>query len=129
MRYTYEIKKDSGICIVRIIDTFKRPEDAWEMQKLAYKLSEDLGCSSFLFDMRDVNIVTSTLLTYDTVVLNAEKLPVLRRVKVAVLYQEVAEDERFFENVAVNRGFSLRVFDNLDNSLGWLEEKNGIANS
>ena len=87
------------------------------MQQLACKLYEDIGCSSFLFDMRGANIVTSTLRTYDTVVLNAEKRPALRKLKVAALYQELAEDERFFENVAVNRGFQLRVFDNYDNSL------------
>ena len=40
----------------------------------------------------------------------------------AFVYAEVTDNERFFENVTVNRGFRVRVFDDLEQAVQWLEQ-------
>jgi hypothetical protein len=40
--------------------------------------------------------------------------------KLAIVYAEITEQERFFEDVAVNRGYRLRVFDDKKKALEWL---------
>jgi hypothetical protein len=44
-----------------------------------------------------------------------------------VLLEPVLDPERFGETVALNRGMLVRVFDNLDDAVGWLEAASADA--
>jgi hypothetical protein len=46
----------------------------------------------------------------------------LMKFKFSAVYSKITEEERFFENTAVNRGFAVRVFDNFEQALEWLEQ-------
>ena len=52
----------------------------------------------------------------------AEILKELRKFKFSILYTQITDDERFYENVSFNRGLRVRVFDDLEKAVGWLEE-------
>jgi hypothetical protein len=51
-----------------------------------------------------------------------EELGFPREVKVAILFPEVNADAQFLENVYVNAGFPVRVFQDSSEAMGWLEE-------
>jgi hypothetical protein len=120
LHYEYDLNIDEAICTVRVTGTFKRPQDAVEMQQFACMLPEDKRYHTFLFDMRRADIISNTAGTFNTVELHAARLPALRKLKVAALYNELSRDEYFFENVANNRGFNLSVYDSFDNAHAWL---------
>lgn len=50
-----------------------------------------------------------------------EELGFPREVKVAILFPEVSADAQFLENVYVNAGFPVRVFQDSSEAMGWLE--------
>ena len=43
--------------------------------------------------------------------------------RIALLYADHLADHKFLEDVAVNRGYLLRVFDQMDKALEWLTSK------
>ena len=79
-------------------------------------------CSLFLFDMTQAEIVTGTMQAFDTGSPQGELAERLRPFKVAVLYSHLTGHERFLENVAVNRGFRVHVFDKIDKAVEWLKQ-------
>jgi hypothetical protein len=46
----------------------------------------------------------------------------LRRIKTAFVRRELTEDDHFYEDVAVNRGFQLRACATIDEALEWLKQ-------
>ena len=44
----------------------------------------------------------------------------MMRLKIALLFAGDMEDHKFMENVAYNRGYQVRVFDNRDQAMAWL---------
>ena len=73
----------------------------------------------------DASGLEGTLKTLDAFSLVVKHFPDLRRLaeleKAAVLDKELTEEQhRFLENVAVNRGYNFRVFDDRDKALEWL---------
>ncbi len=47
------------------------------------------------------------------------------RQKIALLYDHYLDDHKFLENVAVNRGYQLRVFVERGKALEWLKPMKG----
>ncbi len=70
--------------------------------------------------MRQAEIITKTMPAFETAKVKDEFRQELRKHKTAVLYSRLAEHERFFETVAVNSGFTLKVFDRYDEAVEWL---------
>jgi hypothetical protein len=120
MKYTSKIDNTTNICTVRIIGQFRRPDDADEMKRFAVKISAQHGCHRFLFDMRKAEISGGIMDIFEAASPQGDLADSLRQFRVAVLVSYINEDEHFFETVAVNRGFELHTFDELDKAVGWL---------
>lgn len=122
MKYVQEFDTDSGICTLRVSGDFVRPADAFEIERITANLHGELGCFRFLVDMTNAHIVSGTMDTFASSNPPRELTAILRKVRVAALYVELTEDHRFLENVAVNRGLMLHVFDGRDEAIRWLTE-------
>jgi len=120
MEHNFEFDNDADICTVYITGTFTRPGDAVEIEHVVINLHNVLGCGRFLIDMTNAHIVSTTIDTFEAGNPPAEISKILRALRVAVLYSELTEDHRFLETVAVNRGFTLYVFDENDKAVKWL---------
>ena len=120
MECTSELDEESGICTLSVRGDFVRPKDAFEIERITADLYVERRCRLFLVDMTDARIVARTMDTFDSSNPPAELRVALRKVRVASLYPELTEDHRFLEDVAVNRGFQLRVFDNRNKAVNWL---------
>ena len=123
MKYTFQFNKDTGICTVRVTGINKRPDDSIVLQQFACDFADENGCRLFLFDMTQAEIIGGTMATFDTGTVPVDPDHTHAGQKIALVYSECTHDEKFLENVAVNRGFQLRVFDETDKALEWLKPK------
>jgi hypothetical protein len=125
MQMEYKIKYDekSNVCTIQITGHHRRPHDSKELLRIAGAFAEEHKCSRFVFDMREANIMGGTLGAYE-VPIEPEKFGVSKRFRIAAVYQAVTEDDKFMENVGVNRGaVAFRVFDDIDTACKWIVEK------
>lgn len=125
IEYKYELDNNSGICLVFVTGTFKRPENTREMQVLMSDLHDKYGYHRFFFDLTRASVESETLSTFEA----GSKSPsgmdeLIRRFSIAIVYAELTDDEKFFEDVASNRGYRLRVFEEIDDAKQWLEPEN-----
>jgi hypothetical protein len=80
------------------------------------------GVRQFLVDNREMEPQLSTLEVHELPDM-LEHMGLGRRDRAAVVYTKSApkaEDFRFFETTAINRGFSIRLFTDLDQAITWL---------
>jgi hypothetical protein len=122
MEYTSELDSTGNICTVHVTGKLYSPKDGDELKRAAVRIYSEHACSLFLFDMTHAEIVTGTMQAFDTGSPQGELAERLRRFKVAVLYSDLTEHEQFFENVAVNRGFRVHVFNEIDKAVEWLKQ-------
>lgn len=90
------------------------------VQALAEAASRDLH--KFLVDDREMVPDLSTLELYQLPDVLG-RMGLGKRDRAAVVYSErapKAEDFRFFENTAINRGFDVRLFTDLNQAVDWL---------
>jgi hypothetical protein len=120
MKYISTVDNATNICTVRIMGQFHRPKDADEMKRFAAKINAQHGCHRFLFDMREAEILGGTADIHTAASPHGDLAHSVRLFRVAVLVPQINDDELFFETVAVNRGFQLHVFDDLDKGIHWL---------
>jgi hypothetical protein len=120
MEYTIEHDKKNGVCVIRVFGSHKRPQDSQELLKIAGAFAGKHECSRFLFDMREVTVVGSTLDAYNTVI-GHEEFGIRKSFRIAAVYPTVTEDNKFMENVGVNRGaVAFQVFDDIDAAHEWI---------
>ncbi len=120
MEYTAEFDSTTKIYTVYVAGELHSPRDSYKLQQAAIELYTKHECNTFLFNLTQVKIISNTLSAYDTANIKGETAVKLRRLKVAFLYSTLTRHERFFETAAVNRGFSIKVFDNRDEAIKWL---------
>ena len=41
---------------------------------------------------------------------------------IALVYSEILEDHKFMEDVLVNRGYQVRIFDDINKAFKWLNQ-------
>lgn len=123
MKYSSEIDKTNGICRVKVTGKFIRPDDSDELKHFALGIFTNNGCCRFLIALTEAEVVGGTMPTYDAANPTGEIANSLRRIKTAFVRRELSEDDRFYENVAVNRGFSLRAFDKCEIAVEWLTQR------
>lgn len=79
----------------------------------------DAGCTHVLCDERGLEYRLDTIDTYELAKYYAEHVPLV--VKAAIVCNPAhIEDAEFWENVAINRGLSVRVFKNIEDAEAWL---------
>ena len=121
MEYTPEFDSANSICRVCVGGTIHGSKDADELKQFARDFFTEHGCRHFLFDMKQADIVIGTIEAFYTGSPQGEMAQSLRPFKVAAVVQEITEDLSFFENVAINRGFNVHVFDDIDKAIEWLK--------
>jgi hypothetical protein len=122
MRYTINHDINKGVCVVTVSGELKRPDDSIRLQELAYNFRSKKGCKRFLFDMSQANIIGQGYDTFQVGVAPVEK-GADRSFAIALVYSGNMQEHEFMENVLVNRGFNVRVFDNINVAFEWLAPK------
>ena len=122
MEHSIEINDSSGICLIHASGTIRRPQDSLILLRAAGEAAKEHGVRRILFDLREAEIIGSTVGAYETVV-DPEKYGVSRYLRIAVVYSVITNEERFMENVGFNRGAaSFRVFDDIDAAREWIAQ-------
>jgi hypothetical protein len=121
MEYTFDFDKASGLCTVCVSGKFKRPESSRELQRLMCDIYDKHGYVLFLFDLTNAVVESSTLNAFDAAAPPSSMSETLRKFQIAIVYSKLTETDRFFENVAVNRAYRVRVFDDRDKAIEWLD--------
>jgi hypothetical protein len=62
--------------------------------------------------------------TFDAANPRDEVAKSLRDIKTAFVRRELSNDDRFYENVAFNRGFQLHAFNSVEKAVEWLRQGN-----
>jgi len=103
------------------------PRDAATVAAAAQEIAALCKKKAIPMALIDVTGLEGELKTLDAFSLVVKHFPTLRELsrlkKVAVIDNELTEERhRFLENVAVNRGFNFRIFDDCDKATEWLRE-------
>lgn len=122
MEYKYDYDRNSGICTVKVTGEHRRPDDTILLQQFARDFGNEHGCERFLFDMTGATIIGDFLGTYKAGTVPNDRDYMQIKQRVALLYTIITEDCRFLEDVAVNRGYKLRVFDQKEKAMDWLKD-------
>lgn len=123
MKYTSELDVANSICRVCVSGTTHTLKDGDRLKQFARTFFAEHGCYKFLFDMRQTKIVIGTMAALEAGAPQGEMAKALKPLKVAVVVQKISEDLHFFETVAINRGFSVQVFDAINKGIEWLKPK------
>ena len=121
MEITVEHDSAKGLCTLRLTGCYSGPSDTHEAQRIVASLHTQYGCRRVLIDMTQADISVSTVAVFEAGNPQSEMAAHLIELRSAFLYREITQKLRFFEDVAVNRGFQVRVFDQLDKALEWLQ--------
>lgn len=120
MEYTSEFNISLGVCVIKVAGVHRRPEDSHELLRVASTFAAEHGCGRFLFDMREATIVGDTMGALYTA-LDPERLGFDRLHRVASVYRRITENEKFMENIGVNRGaLYFRIFDDIEKAREWV---------
>lgn len=122
MGFKVEYDKARGLCTLQVVGRFGTLEDTREAQQIVAGIHAEQGCQGVLIDMTQAEVTVDTLTIFGAGDPPEELAAHLRKFKSAFLYRKISEDLRFFETVAINRGFQVRVFDRRDQALAWLRD-------
>lgn len=122
MKLTAELDKARNILLIRITGTYRRPDDSFEAQRFIIDSFPEHRTRRVLLDLTKAEIIAGTLATLETVESRPEMADELRKFRFAAVYSEIGRDERFYEDAAVNRSFSTRIFDDFEKAVQWLED-------
>lgn len=120
MDHSTSYEEDSGIYVVRVSGDYHRGPDSDQNKQLVSRMFQAHGYRRFLFDMRGARIHSRVLSTYQAASVGPDLSGQLHQVCTAMVLDHLSEDDQFFENVAMNRGFDLRVFTDLQRARAWL---------
>ncbi len=125
MEYTTEFDEAKGICTVHVTGIHKRPEDSLALQQLARDFGDKRGCQRFLFDMTKAEIISRAIDTFETGTVPGDPDDRQTKQKIALVYSGNIADHKFLEDVAVNRGYNVRIFGDTDQARDWLQGLKG----
>lgn len=123
MELSSKIDREKKIFILHVTGEYRRPGDGYEAQRFVIKSFPEHGCRRVLLDLTEAIVMAGTLPAYETANPEPDVARELKKFSFAALYRQITVDERFFEDTAVNRGLRVRVFDNLDKAMEWLEQE------
>ena len=122
MKYNIKYIEETGICIIEVSGILRRPDDSMKLQEITIDIKSRHNYSRFLFDMRKANIISDTVKTYETGI-----NPMLQGInwdadRVVLLYTGDMEEHKFLETVLINRGYNIKVTDNIEEAMDWLSK-------
>ena len=121
MEYIPEFDETNGICRIRVTGKHKRPHDSRILQQFARDFGKERNCQRFLFDFRHARTTGGTMDAYEAGTVPVDPDHQLARTKFALLFSGDLEIHKFMEDVAVNRGYKVRVFDDREQAMAWLK--------
>lgn len=119
MPWTLSHLEDKGIILVQT----SGKHDLYsltEMVKVVGEKFREYQCGKCLIDHRKADVSMKTLPSYKRPQLYNE-IGFSHNQKGAILFKELSDDHRFYENACQNRGWNVRVFDDYEEALKWLE--------
>ena len=123
MELSAELDRERNMLVIHVTGTYRRPNDSFEAQRFIVDSYPEYGCRRVLLDLTRANVIAGTLDTLETAESRPEIAQDLRKFSFAALYSKITEDERFYEDAAVNRAFRVRIFDERDKAIAWLEQE------
>jgi len=121
MEHTIDININDDICTIKVSGMHKRPDDSFKLLSIAGQTNKENGCTSFIFDMREAKIISTTMSSALETVLQPEKYGVSNQFKIAVVYQKINKDHRFMESVGASRGArAFKIFEDFDKAHQWI---------
>jgi hypothetical protein len=123
LELSIKYNKEKNILIIPVIGDYKRrDEDVSEIQRVIIEACSKYGCRKVVIDFTQAKLTGSVMSIFKTGNPPEKVSNELRKIRFAHVYLKISEDEQFFENVAVNRGFNIRVFDEFKKAIEWLEQ-------
>lgn len=119
MTYTVECDDRAGLVIVRVVGELT-VEAAAEYTQAAQAAGGERGITRYLIDVRQARNVESTLANYQFAYTTLPEIRAARSNRVAVLHAPHDHSHDFVETVSRNAGYNVRMFDDLEEALGWL---------
>ena len=117
--YSVDTEPGNALVVLRVhVDT--DADLAVELTRAAARHTGDAGVRCCLVDMRGTRNVASDLSDYDLAYAGFEGLGLPRYLRIALLVDEGDRSRDFFETLASNAGYSLRVFRQDDAARQWL---------
>jgi hypothetical protein len=110
----------NGVCIVSLKGNYHQAEDVQVVQKYVAERYHEDGYTRFLIDLNEVDVSVGISSIYDAGNPQGEVVSSLRQPKTAFFHRIAGEKMRFFENVALNRGFNIKTFNDYDKAIDWL---------
>jgi hypothetical protein len=90
------------------------------------KMLEEHNCSRILVDARDSDMRLSTMEIFEAPQNISDAFAVsrvpIKKIKRAVVVKAGKEDPIFLENVVVNRGHRMKIFQDIDEAKDWLRK-------
>ena len=126
MKISSEFDRVHEICIVRLKGNYNHLQDFQVVQKYVVERYLQNGYPRFLIDLNDVNSTVGISTIYDAGNPQGELVSGLRQPKTAFYHKLAGEKMRFFENVAINRGFNVKTFNDYDQAVKWLTSSSKI---
>ena len=125
VRMSYEIDMDKEYDFLHVrVRGVRTRENVSAMARDILDACLEHRCTKVLIDVRALEGWLSTLEAYDVPSTDFSDLRGRGLQKAAIVDRErPGETHRFFETVARNRGFNVRIFENTDRAVEWLREK------
>jgi hypothetical protein len=121
MEYSEKVDQERNLCTVIVTGVVLRPKDSMVLQHIAKQYRINQGIGRFLFDMRGAIIQGKMMDAFNAAAQATTKLNMTSfEYQVALVYQGDMSDHKFMEDVLVNMGYNLRVFDDIDQAKSWL---------
>ena len=105
---------------IQVTGELHSPRDAVELQHAAVALYARHGCRLVLIDVTQAQVVSGTLPALEAANQKGAFGRQLHLLRVALLYPQITEHERFFETISINRGLTIKIFDTRDAARAWL---------
>ena len=91
-----------------------------KLQEFARDFGAENDCGRFIFDLREAMILGGTFGAYQAGRVPSDAHHGQRAQMIALVYAGDLSEHKFLETVAVNRGYNVRVFDDLDAARAWM---------
>jgi hypothetical protein len=123
MKYTTDINKSTGICIIHVTGRIKRPYDSLALQQLARGIDEKQGTHKFLFNMMEAQVVGESIDALQVGIMPTDPTLKMRSHRTALVYSQLTAENTLMEDALADRGYNVRVFYSLGEANEWLMEK------